>query len=344
MFKKCSYWKNACLLIGMILFLVNLISYAPVSRGLDLSTVSITNGMVKFTTIASYGDFLSQVTDNDLAKSIIKNLANTSRSSFQSLADSMEAAKTATDEFLLIHYLLNQDGMIIIGDWIIKVDIDNKRAGVLNIGNINYIDQLKNDNFYFDGIKWFTTEDEVLSLLTENPNTPGTLNLSQLVSKSYLSDLNMESNQTDQIDDTRGILPNNAIYDGGLDTYEWPFLAYSKNIEHENYKYHMKHGYYAFAVYFDLSLKIERTHPLIVLYNVPKIGFYVDWFYKNKKHGGEYHDINTFWYPTHGVVFIIYHGFRHLRKITMYTTFYYQAPDPRDNLVSYFHPMCGVIK
>lgn len=67
------------------------------------------------------------------------------------------------DEF--IANLLNKDGIVQIGDWIIKVDLANQKVTALNKENSKYYNDLKIGNPIDNVIIHFSTEDDVLGLL-----------------------------------------------------------------------------------------------------------------------------------------------------------------------------------
>ncbi len=70
--------------------------------------------------------------------------------------------------------ILNEDKIVKIGDHLIKVDLHSETVAVLPVSFKEQYDDLVNDNFDNENIMVFSTEDEVLTLLSEGSS--GTIN------------------------------------------------------------------------------------------------------------------------------------------------------------------------
>jgi hypothetical protein len=72
--------------------------------------------------------------------------------------------------YFLLSYILNADKIVVIGNWIIKVDLINERVLVLNTNSISGYNDLLNDNLANTNIINFSTEDEVIELINQMDN------------------------------------------------------------------------------------------------------------------------------------------------------------------------------
>lgn len=129
------------------------------------------NNYVAFNSIEVYDktivDLSKEKTLDDLKQINENPLSNLKRSS--------DLNEELYDDFLLS--ILNEDKIVQIGQWIIKVDMENEIVSVISEDNIdlikNMVDDVENENIYK-----FTTEDDVLDLLEEG--SKGTINAKQL--------------------------------------------------------------------------------------------------------------------------------------------------------------------
>jgi hypothetical protein len=92
---------------------------------------------------------------------VIRNLDEINQSSLKQLK-STESSDGLYDDFLLS--ILNEDKIVQIGQWIIKVDLESEIVSALSEDNINFYNDLVND-VDNDSIFQFSTDDDVLDLL-----------------------------------------------------------------------------------------------------------------------------------------------------------------------------------
>jgi len=85
---------------------------------------------------------------------------------------SQEEEVIETNEFL--SSLLNEDGLIIIGDHYFKVNLSSEKVYVLNTQFENEVDDLKEENTSNKNVMIFSTDDDVIDLLGEG--SKGTIN------------------------------------------------------------------------------------------------------------------------------------------------------------------------
>jgi hypothetical protein len=146
--------------------------------------VEFKNGALRFPTTDKYIDLVE--TGSDLTKSKLvsfldeqtdyiplrkasfrfKNSANGRTLSTQ------EEEVIETNEFL--SSILNEDGLIVVGDYFFKVNLSSAKVYVLNLQFENEIADLKAENTGNENVMVFSTEDDILDLLSEGNR--GTIN------------------------------------------------------------------------------------------------------------------------------------------------------------------------
>ena len=293
-------------------------------------SISIQNGMLKFASIEDYEDMLS----NDLLSS--DNLENSVQSytAFNSLykeAEKRSAISSKSNEveqkFLTqdapILNVLNKDGMLTIGKWTILIDLNHGIVGVTST-NSN-VAALKSKDFTNPNIRWFGTEDDVLSLLEDN--TESTLTIASLSERMDMisEPVNHVSRRTtdcvigESLDSSTFFLKD--ICDSGLDCKRWLADA--------------KHVYQKAGIYFSLQSKIKYRGNVGCSANDPRaistrLTANVSYSYerrrrfrKNEKKSGSKSD-NTF---SNELNIRSYEGSRSLKKYELNTTFTYERKD-----------------
>jgi hypothetical protein len=146
--------------------------------------VEFKNGALRFPTTEKYIDLLE--TGNDAIKSKLvsfldgkedyislrKSHFGSKKSANARVLSTEETELVETNEFL--SSLLNQDGVILIGDHYFKVNLSKEKVYVLNAQSETDLEDLKNENTRNSNIMVFSTDDDVLYLLEEG--TKGTIN------------------------------------------------------------------------------------------------------------------------------------------------------------------------
>ena len=125
---------------------------------------------VVFNSVETYDNTISNLSDPNTLKSI----EQINKNSLKSLKKS-DKQDDLYDDFLPT--ILNEDKIVQIGKWIIKVDIQNEKVFVLSEENEKFYNDLK-ENINNKNIYVFSTEDDVLDLLEEG--VKGTIKDGQL--------------------------------------------------------------------------------------------------------------------------------------------------------------------
>lgn len=125
---------------------------------------------VVFNSVETYDNTISNLSDPNTLKSI----EQINKNSLKSLKKS-DKQDDLYDDFLPT--ILNEDKIVQIGKWIIKVDIQNEKVFVLSEENEKFYNDLK-ENINNKNIYVFSTEDDVLDLLEEG--VEGTIKDGQL--------------------------------------------------------------------------------------------------------------------------------------------------------------------
>ncbi|WP_299716469.1 hypothetical protein [uncultured Tenacibaculum sp.] len=301
-------------------------------------SISIQNGMLKFASIKDYEDMLS----NDLLSS--DNLENSVQSytAFNSLhkeAEKRSAISSKSNEveqkFLTqdapILNVLNKDGMLTIGKWTLLIDLNHGIVGVTST-NSN-VAALKSKDFTNPNLRWFGTEDDVLSLLEDN--TDSTLTIASLSERMDMisEPVNHVSRRTtdcvigESLDSStfflkdKKVIKSEVICDSGFDCKRWLADA--------------KHVYQKAGIYFSLQSKIKYRGNVGCSDNDPRaistrLTANVSYSYerrrrfrKNEKKSGSKSD-STF---SNELNIRSYEGSRSLKKYELNTTFTYERKD-----------------
>lgn len=142
------------------------------------------NGVLQFPTVDNYINLVESGSD-ETKKNLINFLdkkkdymsLRKSHYSFRNTAGSrilstQEAEIIETNEFL--SSLLNSDGLIVIGDYYFKVNLNSEKVFVLPIKDEDQLQDLRQENINSEDILVFSTDDDVLPLLSEG--SKGTIN------------------------------------------------------------------------------------------------------------------------------------------------------------------------
>lgn len=146
--------------------------------------VEFKNGALRFPSTERYINLVES--ENEATKSKIINFLaekddyislRKAHLGFKKLANgrtlsAQEVELVESNEFL--SSLLNEDGLILIGDHYFKVDLSAERVYVLNAQFENELNDLKDENTSNLNIMVFSTDDDVLDLVEEG--TKGTIN------------------------------------------------------------------------------------------------------------------------------------------------------------------------
>ena len=124
-----------------------------------------------FKTIESYKKTIGDLSDE---KTLV-NLKQINENPLRNLKTATGLDEDLYPEFLLT--ILNEDKIVQIGEWIIKVDMEKNVLSVINEKNSELIDNLI-DGVANEKIYHFSTDDDVLDLLEEG--STGTINKPQL--------------------------------------------------------------------------------------------------------------------------------------------------------------------
>ncbi|HGJ67209.1 TPA: hypothetical protein ENS27_17755 [bacterium] len=131
----------------------------PTSSGIELK-----QNRISFNDEKSYTDIISKYqTDESSALNLLKPYKPKLLKS--STVESINSADSLYDPFLL--EILNEDKIVEIGEWIIKVDMPNNKVFALHINDSVYINDLK-DNQSNEKIYTFAPDQEVLKILNDS--------------------------------------------------------------------------------------------------------------------------------------------------------------------------------
>ncbi len=300
--------------------------------------ITLENGELKFSSIESYENLLAL---GALTTESLSNKLGPNYSSFTSLHKKLSKKLKNYKSFSLkesspILNILNNDKMVTIGTWTFLINLDKELVAVVDSKNKEYKTFLKEMDISKPNIKWFSTEDDVLSLLEENSN--GTLNtkmVQQKLNKQGIQSsliVNKNTQLSDCIffgglDNTTNILKDKKIYlseaqcGSGFDCKRWLADA--------------KHVYQKAGIYFSLQSKIKYRGDVPCVNNAPyaintNLTLNVNYSYerrrrfkKNIKRNGTKIDAsfsNELSYRPH-------EGSRSLKKYSLKTTFTYIRKD-----------------
>ncbi len=136
---------------------------------LEAPEIFFKENRVAFNTIENYENLVTNISEKKI--SLLQDVNQNPLSTFKK---SLNRSEELYDDFLLS--ILNEDKIVQIGQWVIKVDMESGLVSALSEDDIIFYDDLVNDAIN-DKIYRFTTGDDVLDLL--DAGVKGTINTSQ---------------------------------------------------------------------------------------------------------------------------------------------------------------------
>jgi len=139
--------------------------------------VEFKNGALKFSSINSYQNMVEDKTDAERSafisflnstkdyNSLRKSYSKTKQTSAGRVLGTKETEVVESNEFLST--ILNEDGLIAIGEYYFKINLNSEKVFVLPLKNESEFDDLKQENVANQNILIFATDDDVLLLLSE---------------------------------------------------------------------------------------------------------------------------------------------------------------------------------
>ncbi len=181
-----------------------------------------------------------------------------------------EAEVVETNEFLST--ILNKDGMITIGDYFFKIDLEDEKVYVLPVSLKDWLGDLQNINLSNEDILVFSTDDDVLDLLAEG-------------SKGSANSRTM-------------LFCNDRSARGDMEKEK--FHEYSDPVAQVDYQAKIKHGYQKAGVYFSLMTQLKHMDRFQSASNLTPWSFsnteiYLEYYYKYKQRcrSGDHWDRNS---------------------------------------------------
>lgn len=309
------------------------------------SSLQLSNGELKFSSIEAYESLVDQ--DMLSTNELIKVLGTAYTTSFTSLQVKQEQDTFNKKEksnsvlnldevspVLNILNILNEKGIVVIGKWTLSIDLIHGIIGVTESKDSGVKQALVNKDFNNSKIRWFGTEDEVLSLLEEDKES--TLTIKDLSERMVLSKKNrdkailyrMNECQVDQdLDGTTNFLKDKKV-----------IISEANCGEGENCKRWLadaKHVYQKAGIYFSLQSKIKYRgnvscsatdlRPINTRLSVNVRYSYERRrrFKKNEKKSGTKNDSSF----SNELNIKTYSGTRSLKKYRLNTTFTYERKD-----------------
>ncbi len=303
-------------------------------------SLSIKDGMLKFASVEDYENML----DNDLLSSEELKAKVASYTSFTSLHKVIQGRKLAgknselvEDKFLEegspVLNILNKDGMLTIGKWTLSIDLNHGIVGVINSTDNETISALKTRDFENANIRWYGTEDDVLSLLEDD--AVSTLTMASFSERMHMTSqpVNHLSRRTtdcgigESLDSStfflkdKKVIKSEVVCGSGFDCKRWLADA--------------KHVYQKAGIYFSLQSKIKYRGDVGCSAIDPRaistrLTVSVSYSYErrrrfrgNEKKSGSKSD-NTF---SNELNIRSYSGSRSLRRYELNTTFTYERKD-----------------
>ena len=124
-------------------------------------SIASDNRMLIFKTTADYEKIVSN-SSQEIKNSLVAKVRSLNLKSLAEKLISQKSLDSFGDNFL--PELLNEDGIVQIGDYLYKIDMVNKKAYVLPSANISEYSDLVAVNKSNPNIRVFTTEDDVIEL------------------------------------------------------------------------------------------------------------------------------------------------------------------------------------
>ena len=123
--------------------------------------VTANGKMLVFETSEKYERLITNVSEEKMKKFI----SFASSLEYKSLADKKNLTKSMDDEGdALFNAILNEDGIVLIGNFLYKIDLKKEIVGVLSISKISEYADLVSMNIENENIRRFTTGDDVIDL------------------------------------------------------------------------------------------------------------------------------------------------------------------------------------
>ncbi len=306
------------------------------------NSLQLSNGELKFSSIEAYENLVDQ--DMLLTNELIKILGTAYTTSFTSLQTKQEQdifnkkvksnSVLNLDEVSPVLNILNEKGIVVIGKWTLMIDLTHNVIGVTESKDRSVKYALVNKDFNNNKIRWFGTEDEVLSLLEEDKES--TLTIKDLSERMISSEKNKGKPTLHRMNECQ-------VYQGSDGTTN--FLKDKKVViseancgSGENCKRWLadaKHVYQKAGIYFSLQSKIKyrgnvscsaadlRPINTRLTVNVSYSYERRRRFKKNEKKSGTKND-STF---SNELNIKTYSGTRSLKKYRLNTTFTYERKD-----------------
>jgi len=147
------------------------------------SGLSIENGTVKFSTIEIYESYA----DNQENLNSLKELSFSS----SELTTLKEIGNTSDDDIPeFLQSILNYDNIFTIGSYLIKIDVDNNRALVINSSVTNaYFDLVNNNTSSNDMLVMSDDEQNALDVLNAIENATLTAGFKQVATDTFAAAL-----------------------------------------------------------------------------------------------------------------------------------------------------------
>ncbi|MFY0688957.1 MAG: hypothetical protein JXQ90_17435 [Cyclobacteriaceae bacterium] len=124
--------------------------------------ISMKNGQTSFQTLVDFSEF---VENNEARESFVRQVESKREDLSKSGRISLDGEVSTGDDFL--DALLDQNQIVRIGDYFIKIDLPNEKVYVLPDYNSEEYDDLVSVNLQNNNIMVFSTDDEVIHLLEE---------------------------------------------------------------------------------------------------------------------------------------------------------------------------------
>ena len=224
--------------------------------------VTLQEGMLQFASIEGYEAFVAEDPTNQLAA--LK--ANGFNTLGERLIDASEAEQALTGFTLgqdfLAFSLINEAGLISIGEWVTKIDMARGVVGVAEAANPKAVAALVNGEVSAADLRWFSTADEVLTLLEEDQaSTMSAMEVETLMGTSFdaLWDCEkavvLEENVCNLFS---GLVENSSTKKTHYEEYQCG--DYDSNTGEERCNFWLadaKHTYQLAGVYFSLQSKIK---------------------------------------------------------------------------------------
>ena len=139
--------------------------------------ISVTNGILTFETTTSYENFIDYISSEndgfdanhfDECMNYLQTLNYTSLYQYKLLQDeSIQTQLDTTYSSIFMQKILNASKLVIIGNYIYKVNMENGNVYVLELNNISDLEDLVDENTSNPNIQVFSVNDDVLEE-TEN--------------------------------------------------------------------------------------------------------------------------------------------------------------------------------